>query len=79
MKLAVLGSGSKGNCSYIEIGGKKILVDVGYSVKKIREKLSTIDQNLEDIDAIFITHDHGDHMKSVSTLSRRQNIPYIYS
>ncbi|WP_288866755.1 MBL fold metallo-hydrolase [uncultured Sneathia sp.] len=79
MKLAVLGSGSKGNCSYIEIGGKKILVDVGYSVKKIREKLSTIDQNLEDIDAIFITHDHGDHMKSVSTLSRRQNIPiYIH-
>ncbi|WP_408022182.1 MBL fold metallo-hydrolase, partial [Sneathia vaginalis] len=43
--------------------------------KKVREKLSTIDQNLEDIDAIFITHDHGDHMKSVSTLSRRQNIP----
>lgn len=79
MKLAVLGSGSAGNCSYIEIGGKKILVDVGYSVKKIREKLKTINQELEDIDAIFITHDHSDHMKSVGVISRRLDIPiYIH-
>lgn len=75
MKLAVLGSGSAGNCSFIEIGGKKILVDVGYSVKKIREKLASIGQELENIDAIFITHDHSDHSKSVGVLSRRLNIP----
>ena len=75
----MLGSGSAGNCSYIEIGGKKFLVDVGYSVKKIREKLATIDRELEQIDAIFITHDHGDHMKAVGTISRKYDIPiYIH-
>lgn len=79
MKLAVLGSGSAGNCSYIEIGGKKILVDVGYSLKKIREKLKSINQELENIDAIFITHDHSDHMKSIGVISRKLDIPiYIH-
>lgn len=79
MKLAVLGSGSAGNCSYIEIGGKKILVDVGYSLKKIREKLKSINQELENIDAIFVTHDHSDHMKSIGVISRKLDIPiYIH-
>lgn len=79
MKISVLSSGSSGNCSYIEAGGKKILIDVGHSLKKINEKLSTIDRSIEDIDAIFITHDHSDHMKSFGIISRKYDIPlYIH-
>lgn len=79
MKLSVLGSGSAGNCSFINIADKKILVDVGYSAKKITEKLASINEKIEDIDAIFITHDHSDHMKSMGIISRKYNIPiYIH-
>ena len=79
MKIAVLGNGSAGNCSFIEVGGKNILVDVGYSVKKIEEKLASIDKNISEIDAIFITHDHSDHIKSLGTISRKYDIPlYVH-
>lgn len=41
--------------------------------------MATIDRELEQIDAIFITHDHGDHMKAVGTISRKFDIPiYIH-
>lgn len=74
MKLSILGSGSSGNCSYLEIGGKKILIDVGYSMKKIEQKLAEINANINEIDAIFITHDHGDHIKSFGAISRKYDI-----
>lgn len=79
MKISVLGSGSKGNCSFIEISDKKFLVDVGFSMKKIDEKLNEIGQNLNNIDGIFITHDHGDHIRSFGAISRKYNMPlYIH-
>ncbi|VWL85414.1 MBL fold metallo-hydrolase [Oceanivirga miroungae] len=79
MKISVLGSGSKGNSSFIEIGDKKFLVDVGFSMKKIEEKLNMINQSFSDIDGIFITHDHGDHIRSFGAISRKYDIPlYIH-
>lgn len=61
MKTAVLGSGSKGNSTYIDLGNKKILIDVGFSYKQIKEKLKTINVDPKEIDAVLITHDHSDH------------------
>ena len=61
MKIAVLGSGSKGNSTYIDLGNKKILIDVGFSYKQIKEKLKTINVDPKEIDAVLITHDHSDH------------------
>lgn len=79
MKISILGSGSSGNCSFIEVANKKILIDVGYSAKKVNEKLATINEKLENIDAIFITHDHSDHMKSMGIISRKYKTPiYIH-
>lgn len=61
MKITVLGSGSKGNSTYIDLGNKKILIDVGFSYKQIKEKLKVINVDPKEIDAVLITHDHSDH------------------
>lgn len=61
MKIVVLGSGSKGNSTFIDFGNIKILIDVGFSYKQIKERLSVINIDPKEINAIFVTHDHSDH------------------
>ena len=75
MKFSVLGSGSSGNSSYIEMGNKKFLIDAGFSGKKIMEKLNNIERKIEDIDGIFVTHEHSDHIQGLGVLSRKFDIP----
>ena len=50
MRIVVLGSGSKGNSTFIDLGDKKILIDVGFSYKQIKEKLSLINETFEFIE-----------------------------
>lgn len=61
MTIKILGSGSKGNSTFIDLGNKKILIDVGFSYKHIKEQLEKINVDPKEIDAVLITHDHGDH------------------
>lgn len=68
-------SGSSGNSFFVETDTTKILVDCGESAKKIINALSLIDVNIEDIDAILITHEHIDHVKGLGTISKKYNIP----
>ncbi|MFA5459551.1 MAG: MBL fold metallo-hydrolase [Bacilli bacterium] len=68
MKIAVLGSGSKGNCTYIEYKNTKILIDFGLPVSYVKKKLNKIGINYKDIDGILISHTHIDHIKGLSTL-----------
>jgi len=75
MKFSVLGSGSSGNSSYIEMGKKKFLIDAGFSGKKIAEKLNNIGRRIEDIDGIFVTHEHSDHIQGLGVISRKYDIP----
>ena len=70
-----LASGSKGNCIYVGSEQTKILIDAGISGKAIRGKLAEINVDLEDIDAILITHEHGDHIQGLKTLALRMGIP----
>ena len=58
MKVSVLSSGSKGNTTYIETKETKILIDAGNSSKYIVNKLTELNINLNEIDAILITHVH---------------------
>ena len=78
MKLCSISSGSDGNCIYV--GGKEanILVDAGISGKKIEAGLAEIDVDPAKIDAIFVTHEHGDHISGVGVMARRYHLP-IYS
>lgn len=74
MKFCSLSSGSNGNCEYIEYKNTKILIDAGLSGKKIEGLLKSIDVDISEIDAIFVTHEHLDHIKGVGVLSRRHDL-----
>ena len=75
MKISILGSGSSGNSIFIEINNFKFLIDAGFSGKKIKEKLETIGENIDDIQALLITHEHGDHILGAGIISRKYNLP----
>ena len=68
-------SGSSGNSSLLQTDNSKILIDAGVSGKKIQDCLKEIGENCADIDALFITHEHSDHIKAAGILSRRFDIP----
>ena len=78
MKLCSISSGSDGNCIYIGNKETNFLIDAGISGKKIEAGLKDIDVDPEKIDAIFITHEHTDHIAGVGVMARRYGIP-IYS
>ena len=77
IKFCSLSSGSSGNCQYIETDRTKILIDGGFSGKKIEGLLSSIGTSAIDIDYILVTHEHIDHVKGVGVLSRRYDIPIL--
>lgn len=72
-----LASGSKGNCLYLGTNNTKILIDAGISTKMTRAKLEEINVSLEDIDAILITHDHGDHIQGLKVMAYKLGIPIL--
>lgn len=75
MKLCVLGGGSRGNCTYIESGTTRILIDNGFSGKEITRRMAVIDRHPEQLSGIIVTHEHNDHVSGVGVLSRRYNLP----
>jgi phosphoribosyl 1,2-cyclic phosphodiesterase len=75
MKFCVLGSGSKGNATYLEAEGTAILIDAGMSGIELQRRLTAISVELSSINAIFLTHEHHDHIHGAGILSRRVKIP----
>ena len=73
MKICNLASGSEGNVTYIETDNHKMLLDVGTTVKYIKEKLSELSIAIEDIDYILITHVHDDHIKALKNFIKKYN------
>ena len=65
MKIVVLGSGSKGNSAYIETKETKILIDAGLTYAETYHRLLFKNIKLENLDAIFITHEHTDHINGL--------------
>lgn len=77
MKITILGSGSKGNSTLIEIENTKILIDVGFSYRVLKEKLNNINVDPLTIDYILITHDHSDHIYGLKTYLKNYK-PFVY-
>ena len=75
MRFTSLASGSSGNCTYVGSDNTHILVDAGTSKKKIEEGLSELSLSLSDISAIFVTHEHVDHIAAIRTILKKYDIP----
>lgn len=69
--VSMLASGSKGNVTYIETPEHKVLVDAGLSGKKIADLMGQINRSLTDVDSLFVTHEHSDHIAGVGVLARK--------
>lgn len=78
MRFTSIASGSSGNCTYIGSDNTHILIDAGTSKKKIEEGLNALELTLSDIDAIFVTHEHVDHIAALHTILKKHQIP-IYA
>lgn len=75
MRVTVLGSGSSGNATLVEAGGVRVLVDAGFSGRDLAQRMGAAEIEPESLDAILITHDHGDHTRGMGVLARRFGIP----
>ena len=75
VRLTILGSGSGGNCAYLETDGARILIDAGFSGRQIRERLAQIGRAPESVQAILITHEHTDHVQGLARLGAKLQIP----
>lgn len=74
MQVVVLASGSKGNATFVEMDGIRILIDAGISARRIKQELAALGENVEMLDGIFITHEHGDHIKGLPNLVKKYGI-----
>ncbi len=70
-----LSSGSDGNATYVKAGQTEILIDVGISARCICHSLKEIGTDISNIKAVFITHEHTDHVKGLDTLSKQTGLP----
>ncbi len=75
VSFTILGSGSSGNCAYVETSEARLLVDAGFSPLQIRKRLAGIGRTPENLSAILITHEHSDHISGLMGLADKFRIP----
>ena len=76
MRFTILGSSSSGNCSLLATNHCKILIDAGYSGKQVCNLLASVGESIEDVDAVFLTHEHSDHTAGIRGLSRFEHLEF---
>lgn len=74
-KFCPMFSGSSGNCTYISGVGGGILIDAGVSAKKIEGGLAQCGVQPTDVKAIFVTHEHADHISGIKVFAKRYKLP----
>ncbi len=75
VQFTILGSGSSGNCAYLETDETRLLIDAGLSARQIRTRLLTLGRTPESLTGILITHEHSDHIQGLAVLATRLNVP----
>lgn len=77
--IASLNSGSNGNCYYIGNRQEAVLVDAGLSCRETEIRMKRLGLSLNKVKALFISHEHSDHIKGVNRLSKKFNLPVYIS
>ncbi|OIO57950.1 MAG: hypothetical protein AUJ55_05615 [Proteobacteria bacterium CG1_02_64_396] len=77
LQVASLGSGSRGNATVVRADQITLLVDAGFSTREIVARLARLGVTLDEIDAVVLTHEHGDHLVGAGTLARRVGCPVL--
>ena len=75
LRFSVLSSGSSGNATYLEAGGRGFLVDDGFPCRRLRGLLARIGRDLSNVSALLLTHGHADHTSGVRSLLRERDVP----
>jgi phosphoribosyl 1,2-cyclic phosphodiesterase len=75
VRVTVLASGSKGNCTIVTTSRTRIVLDAGLSCREIVKRMRLSGEEPENLDAVLITHEHQDHIQGLSVLARRWNVP----
>src|ERR1700704_3431198 len=75
VSLTILGSGSAGNCAYLETEQSRVLIDAGFSLRQIRKRLPPTGRNPRNLTAILVTHEHSDHVQGLVQLGDKLRIP----
>ena len=79
MKICSLASGSKGNCLYLETGETRLLIDAGLSLRETLLRCEAVGIESSRINAVLVTHEHIDHIRSAGSFARKFNVPVIAS
>lgn len=79
MRIISLCSSSKANCTYIENGSDAFIVDIGCSYKALCDGLTLAGKRAENVKAVFITHEHSDHIGGLLMFTKKHNVPIFAS
>ncbi len=79
MRFCVLGSGSKGNATFVEAGDTRLLIDAGFSGVEIERRLTAIGVEIDSLSGLLVSHEHSDHIRGISILARRYKLPVLVS
>jgi phosphoribosyl 1,2-cyclic phosphodiesterase len=74
-QFSVLASGSKGNAVYIESEQARILIDIGIGPRVLKKRLEHIQREPQDVSALFLTHEHSDHISGAGALTKKHGTP----
>jgi len=75
MRFASLGSGSRGNATLVETASTLVMVDCGFSCRETERRMARLGRSPDELSALLVTHEHGDHIRGVPVLARKYGLP----
>jgi phosphoribosyl 1,2-cyclic phosphodiesterase len=76
MRFCILGSGSSGNSALIETGATSVLLDAGFSARRLAALIAAAGGSMERVDAVFVTHEHSDHSSGIESLKKFPHLKF---
>jgi phosphoribosyl 1,2-cyclic phosphodiesterase len=76
MRFCILGSGSSGNSALVATERTRILLDAGFSARRLASLIAAAGDSIERVDAVFVTHEHSDHSSGIESLKKFPNLKF---